>query len=307
MLSLKEINEISFGKSSFSGYKPEDVDSFIDEVVNTVKTLTEERDTAKKQSAELQAKNVEMQEKLGVLAKKIESYRKDEDGIKEAILSAQRVARGSVSEATSKAEVIVADAEERARDILNQAKMESSKLANEYAAQAEQKKAELEEMKKQVTAFRVSLLEMYKKHLELIDHIPTFKLKEEQNTYSSYGSDTYSSYTSPYSSRVSASQTTEEKVAEPETEKTPDPEPEPEIKDEAKNELDQKIDFSAAEEPSSGNDQQTSPQLSTLEEDEDVGINMNAYNDIPESLAREKKSRFSNLEFGDGIDVTKHK
>ena len=32
MLTVKEINEVSFGKASFSGYKAEDVDNFIDEV-----------------------------------------------------------------------------------------------------------------------------------------------------------------------------------------------------------------------------------------------------------------------------------
>ena len=30
MLTVKEINEVSFGKASFSGYKAEDVDNFID-------------------------------------------------------------------------------------------------------------------------------------------------------------------------------------------------------------------------------------------------------------------------------------
>ena len=35
MLTVKEINEVSFGKASFSGYKAEDVDNFIDEVVES--------------------------------------------------------------------------------------------------------------------------------------------------------------------------------------------------------------------------------------------------------------------------------
>ena len=35
MLTVKEINEVSFGKAGFSGYKPEDVDNFIDEVVES--------------------------------------------------------------------------------------------------------------------------------------------------------------------------------------------------------------------------------------------------------------------------------
>lgn len=44
--------------------------------------------------------------------------------------------------------------------------------------QVDRKRSELEEMKRQVSAFRVSLLEMYKKHLESINHIPSFRIKE---------------------------------------------------------------------------------------------------------------------------------
>ena len=31
MFTVKEINEVSFGKAGFSGYKPEDVDNFIND------------------------------------------------------------------------------------------------------------------------------------------------------------------------------------------------------------------------------------------------------------------------------------
>ena len=34
-----------------------------------------------------------------------------------------------------------------------------------------------------------------------------------------------------------------------------------------------------------------------------MGIDLNAYSDIPESLKREKSSHFSNLEFGDNVDL----
>ena len=55
MLTVKEINEISFGKAGFSGYKPEDVDNFIDEVVESFQQLQSERDAAVKQAEELAA------------------------------------------------------------------------------------------------------------------------------------------------------------------------------------------------------------------------------------------------------------
>ena len=192
MLTVKEINEVSFGKAGFSGYKPEDVDNFIDEVVESFTQLQAERDDALQQStqlnqqmeelnrqvAELKAKNNELQKKLGILAQKIESYREEEDGIKEAILSAQRMGKEALQDAKGKAAVMLADAEENAKKILENARDDAAKAAREYANQVEQKRSELEEMKRQVSAFRVSLLEMYKKHLESINHIPSFRVKE---------------------------------------------------------------------------------------------------------------------------------
>ena len=53
MLTVKEINEVSFGKAGFSGYKPEDVDNFIDEVVESFTQLLAERDDALQQEAQL--------------------------------------------------------------------------------------------------------------------------------------------------------------------------------------------------------------------------------------------------------------
>lgn len=176
MLTVKEINEVSFGKAGFSGYKPEDVDNFIDEVVESFTQLLAERDDALQQEAQLdqqvkeltnqvaqlKAKNAELQKKLGILAQKIESYREEEDGIKEAILSAQKIGKDAIQEAKDKAAVMLADAEENAKALLANARDDAAKAAREYAIQVEQKRNELEEMKRQVSAFRVSLLEMYK-------------------------------------------------------------------------------------------------------------------------------------------------
>jgi len=194
MLTVKEINEVSFGKAGFSGYKPEDVDNFIDEVAASFGQLEKERDAAQSQLQELTqkntalaskvtdlgAKNAELQKKLSILAQKIEAYRADEDGIKEAILSAQRMGKQEVQMAKDKAALMLADAKDEAQKILDEAKTEAAKAAGEYASQAEAKKGELEEIKRQVSTFRVSLLEMYKKHLECIDHIPSFRSKDEK-------------------------------------------------------------------------------------------------------------------------------
>ncbi len=86
MLTVKEINEVSFGKAGFSGYKPR---TWTILSTKWVTQLLAERDALQQEAqldqqvkeltnqvAQLKAKNAELQKKLGILAQKIESYRK---------------------------------------------------------------------------------------------------------------------------------------------------------------------------------------------------------------------------------------
>ncbi len=291
MLTVKEINEVSFGKAGFSGYRPDDVDRFIDEVADSFTQLEGQRDDAVSRlkeltakNAELSSKNAELQEKLSLLAKQVEGYRQDEDGIKDALLSAQRLAKTSVQEAKDKAEIMMQDARESARQILDKARVEAAMASQEYADQTEAKREELEEMKRQVSAFRSSLLEMYKKHLEQINHIPNFRVKEP----------------APAASTPAAP---EEAPADPDPAPVQEPAP-TEVPEEPVKEADtapapektlqDKVDFSQGEEPAYDDDLT------------DMGIDLKSYSSIPESLRREKDAHFSNLEFGDDVDL-RHK
>ena len=280
MLTVKEINEVSFGKAGFSGYRPDDVDRFIDEVADSFTQLEGQRDDAVSRlkeltakNAELSSKNAELQEKLSLLAKQVEGYRQDEDGIKDALLSAQRLAKTSVQEAKDKAEIMMQDARESARQILDKARVEAAMASQEYADQTEAKREELEEMKRQVSAFRSSLLEMYKKHLEQINHIPNFRVKEP----------------APAASTPAAP---EEAPADPDPAPVQEPAP-TEVPEEPVKEADtapapektlqDKVDFSQGEEPAYDDDLT------------DMGIDLKSYSSIPESLRREKDAHFSNL------------
>lgn len=380
MLTVKEINEVSFGKAGFSGYKPEDVDNFIDKVAASFQELLTERDTAIKQTedlaalnAELAAKNSDSQRKLSVLAQKIETYRTDEEGIKEAILSAQRMSKALVKEAEEKAADIVREARaqaesklleanDEARKITQNAESNAAKSAKEYSQLAETKKAELEEIKKQVTAFRSSLLEMYKKHLECIDHIPTFRQKNEpeidkpaaipepetiiineveprqfEETVSSEPVPELEQLTSTFSINTETEpeqkpQTRpepEQKTAVPVQEYREQPVPRQSQPPKAMKERPApQTSHSASPVPRHGatGRHQEQSQVRTLNDtynyvqeqlqpsclpesyldDNDlssVGIDLNAHTNIPEALRREKSTNYSNLPFGDGVDV----
>lgn len=357
MLTLKEINEVSFGKAGFSGYKPEDVDNFIDVVSESFKQLLAEREAASKKIAELTARNSDMQDKLAILAEKIENYRKDEEGIKDAIITAQRMARISLDEANQKARLIVSNAEESATELLNNAKTESAQAAKDYMQLADEKRKELEAVKKQVTAFRASLLEMYKKHLECIDHIPSFKHKQEDKAPAREEKPAPAMTVEPVQERpvyepepqpapASRPVRTEMEVgplAQESPERAPAPKPmpvtrpapaveplppvtappavEPVAKPVNEPVMDQQVippaqpvQASRKKEPPLSRkldytqEQQDYIETSYMDDNDlsEIGINTKAFSDIPESLRKEKRAFYSNLEFGEGIDVTNH-
>ncbi len=355
MLTVKEINEVSFGKAGFSGYKPEDVDNFIDQVAASFQELLSQRDSAMKQvedlarlNTELAGKNSDAQKKLAILAQKVEGYRRDEEDIKEAILNAQRMSKDMMQQAQGKADSIVQEARaqaeaklleanEEARRITSNAEADAAKAAKEYTQQVEAKKTELEEVKRQVTAFRGSLLEMYKKHLECIDHIPVFRNKEERReaAKSRYEMETVKE---PEPEPPARPQTVEPLAAVP----VPQVEPEPVVEQAPRQaavyeEIPRRQPSVQRERPAQPQEEAAPPPRHavrrqevpmplpepTLEDrvnyehlqpsqppedylDDDlssVGINIAAHSNIPEALRREKDNHYSNLEFGDGVEV----
>lgn len=282
MLSIKEINEISFRKSNFSGYNSDDVDQFIDDVLETVTALAKENAEIKSRTtdssskvAELTAKNTELQEKLSVLAAKIEAYREDEDGIKEALLSAQRLGSASIREAKAKAETIVSEANAKAEGIVAEARAKSQDMIDSYQTQIDAKKEELEAIQREVISFRSSLYEMYREHIAVIEKIPEFDLPEK----------------SVEKKLPAASAPVEEKhVQAPAAEPVEEIIPVPAAQIEEKEEPTVPVQESSA--------QTYTKDTYMKEQFNGIGLDLNAYSNIPETLQKEKESLFSTLEFG---------
>lgn len=164
MLTLNDIINANFRKSSFSGYRPEDVDAFLDLVKESYEQLIKKNIEQKDTITSLKAENEQMVKKIEVLAERVETYRSEEDEIKNALVSAQKLGDASIREARHKAEIILKDANIKAERIVSGAQ-----------AQIGQYERELENLKKSVSDFRSSLLAMYKQHLTLIDALPSQK------------------------------------------------------------------------------------------------------------------------------------
>ena len=172
MLSLNDIINVSFRKSGFSGYRAEDVDVFIDKVRESYDELLKKGLEKDEQIDRLNTEGKQTADKLKILADKIEEYRAQEDEIKNALISAQKLGDASVREARHKAEIIVKDANQKAERLIASA---DEKIAEQ--------KRELERLQRTVSDFRSKLLNTYKEHLTLIDALPVAKpqaLPEEQ-------------------------------------------------------------------------------------------------------------------------------
>lgn len=101
MLSIEEVKNISFRRASFGGYRPEDVDTFIDQVLVTMEQLRKEKS--------------DLIKKMDILATRVEEYRSDEDAVRNAMLSAQRVADTTIKEARARSAKILEESENMAK------------------------------------------------------------------------------------------------------------------------------------------------------------------------------------------------
>ena len=121
MLSLNDIINVGFRKSGFSGYRADDVEAFVDKVKTSYEELLKQSSGQAELIEKLKAENQQNVEKLKILASKIEEYRSEEDDIKNALISAQKLSEASVREARHKAEIIVKDADLKAEHIVSDA------------------------------------------------------------------------------------------------------------------------------------------------------------------------------------------
>lgn len=202
MLTPAKIKSHQFDASGRNAYKAESVDTFFAEVAESYEQMFRE--------------NGEMYKKIGLLAERLEEYRKDEDNIRNALLTAQRMADKITREANEKADTLLADVEERAKtendridavsnDMLQKANYQAQAIVSDAQRQAEQiinqatadsreaaisardamikEEAALQMMKVEVTKFKTQIIDSYNAQLKLIEELPEIvyaKIEEEK-------------------------------------------------------------------------------------------------------------------------------
>ena len=147
MLTIDEIREISFRRAGKNGYNAADVDDFIDEVTATVEQLIAEKNDCVR--------------KMDILATKIEQYREDEETVRNALLTSQKLSDTTIKEAKNKADYIVKSAEKKSRAILTEAEMAT-----------EREKDKFEALHAETAKLRSEILALYKKHIAMVEEFP---------------------------------------------------------------------------------------------------------------------------------------
>ena len=146
MLGINDIKNIKFKKAGINGYKAEDVNEFLAQVEESFKALQNEK--------------LELISKVKFLADKVSKYREDEESVRTALISAQKLADNSIKDAKKRSDIILSEAALEADKILYNAKKEVSEQQNL-----------MNNLKKNVKEFRSGILSMYKDHIKMINDI----------------------------------------------------------------------------------------------------------------------------------------
>lgn len=165
MISASDIRDKKFEKAAF-GYKQEDIDDFLAELISEFEQIDAERD--------------DLHSKIQILADKVREYRQDEDALKDALLGAQKQGHQVIAEAQEKADAIIAQAETKAKELIDEATVQHEAAMEKNRLEIEKEKKNLYEAQKQVTEFKKTLFDMYKSHLEMISAMPEIEIEEEE-------------------------------------------------------------------------------------------------------------------------------
>ena len=148
MISSEDVRRVTFDKA-MRGYRCDDVDDYLKQVAESMDALA--------------AKNDEMQKNLVVLAQRIDQYRAEEDTLRTTMINAQRLG-----------ENVIREAKQKAAEIIRAANMKDDDREQRARDDVELAKQEIVTLKSEADSFKRSLMEMYRKHINLISKMPEY-------------------------------------------------------------------------------------------------------------------------------------
>lgn len=140
---------------SFRGYKKEEVDAYITKVINNYSMLYR--------------RCAELEEQVAVANVRLENIDKEE-----------KRARNSLNSASETSDRIIAEAYEKADNILVSIKRNCDAILRDFRDKVDAKKDALAEMNARAELFKNELFEKYKAHIELIEKLsPDFEFDDD--------------------------------------------------------------------------------------------------------------------------------
>ena len=143
MIKAQDIRGITFEKAVFGGYDMASVDAFMEDLANDLGLLQKE--------------NAVLRAKMKVLVDKVDEYRSNEDALRTALLTAQKMGLSIEREAREKADALLAEAQ-----------AEAGRITGEAQAQVELEHTRLDESRKASVQFLDSMDLLCRRQLEFL-------------------------------------------------------------------------------------------------------------------------------------------
>ncbi|NLJ41631.1 MAG: DivIVA domain-containing protein [Clostridiales bacterium] len=141
-LTPMDIYNKEFSKS-FRGYNDDEVDQFLDEIVEDFERLYKE--------------NIELKDRLGMLEDQISNYKTMENALKETLVTAQKAASDVSESAQRKSDLIISEASTKANRIIEDANNRVIEIRKEFS-----------DYNKQVQVFKSRFKSLLETQLELL-------------------------------------------------------------------------------------------------------------------------------------------
>lgn len=153
MLTPLDIESQEFKKKPY-GYSIEEVDKFLDEVIESYEKIYKE--------------NIELRDKISMLNEGIQHYKALEQTLQSTLILAEKTAEDTKSAAYQKGEQIKREAEIRANQIMEETQQEVFKINQE-----------IERLKNQYATAKIQMKQALLTQLELLEQSVLYKADEE--------------------------------------------------------------------------------------------------------------------------------
>ncbi len=182
MLTPVDIENKVFKKAKIGGYDIDDVEDFLEKIIDDYETLYKKANEAKDEQPQKVSKtdisagtemisleNTELKEKITKLENKVAYYKNLEQGISTTIENAQEESEKIVSDAREEADRILSEAKKEAEGMRAKAEAEAKDSIKDIEKQVLKQELLLTEKKKQMQIYKIRVKSMLEAQIKILD------------------------------------------------------------------------------------------------------------------------------------------